>query len=84
MPIRPDAWNLRIATSPVERKSDRRILDAAQPRGPPETRSFGHALTTSRLSTSPSEGRFVFQQRHSETAAPTPDGLIPPRQGKSF
>gem|GEM_PF-5264248 len=33
--IRPGAWNLRHPTSPVEGQSDRRIRDAAQPRGPP-------------------------------------------------
>lgn len=33
--IRPGAWNRRLSISPVEGQSDRRILDAAQPRGPP-------------------------------------------------
>jgi len=29
------AWTLRDATSPVDSQSDRRIINAAQPRGPP-------------------------------------------------
>jgi hypothetical protein len=31
----PGAWTLRDATPPVVRQSDRRIFNAAQPRGPP-------------------------------------------------